>query len=315
MNSRKLNKPCYSYGPIETTDQFAMALGLSTDKVLKTAQQADHLYRLADEIKKKDGTVRKVYDARSPLKLIQDRIKNRILYQVAFPQYLQGGLKGRSHEKNAGLHAGRHTIIAEDIKGFFPSVSTKVIHDIWQNFFRFSPEVAKCLTALTSKAGQLPQGSKTSAHLANLVFWKKEWKLVETLKKKGFDYSRYIDDVSISSLAQPDSKTIRTARLQLYELLRSQGLAPKYSKRTLHMQNRPMIVTGMVSNVRVNIQKDRKAKIRAIVHRCETLLKQGQNGEEYRKLYRNAQSRVGQLKIYDATEYAALVKRLTLIKL
>ena len=110
---------------------------------------------------------------------------------------LQGGIydstNPRDPVRNAELHVGRKILIKEDIKSFFPSTSSDLVVSVWHSLFGFSHEVSRCLTALTTLNGQLPQGAKTSTFLANLVLWKNEPDLVAYLRSNGLQYSRYID--------------------------------------------------------------------------------------------------------------------------
>src|SRR5690606_42051319 len=65
-------------------------------------------------------------------------------------------------------------VINEDISGFFPSTSAEHVFNIWHELFGCSQEVSQCLTQLTTRRGELPQGAITSSFLANLVFWQDE---------------------------------------------------------------------------------------------------------------------------------------------
>ena len=122
------------------------------------ADRASCLYRVAGAKRKPDGSVRDIFDAKFPLKTIQGRIQCMILRSVNFPEYLQGCLKNRGQASNARRHMGRRLVITEDIQNFFPATSAKVIFDIWHRFFCFPPEVAECLTKLTTKDGSSARG-------------------------------------------------------------------------------------------------------------------------------------------------------------
>ena len=178
---------------------LSRALGVPTSLLHELARVADSQYRLADEIIKPDGSIRQTFDAFTPLKNIHRRIKLKIFSHVVFPNYLTGSLKGRDYKTNAALHAGSRIVICEDIGQFFPSTRAPVVHDIWKNFFGFSDDVADCLTRLTTKDGALPQGAITSSYLANLAFWRDEPQIQAYLARLGVTYSRYVDDLALSS--------------------------------------------------------------------------------------------------------------------
>src|ERR1017187_2128892 len=181
----------FSSHPIGTLDTLASRLKHSVPELEDIAATADQRYRIGKRARKKDGTFRICYDALGELKSIHGRIQCMILNKVTYPIYLQGSIKDpispRGQKPNAEQHTRKRTQIAEDIKQFFPSVRRQVVFDIWQRLFKFPPVVADILTRLTTKDGSLPQGTKTSALLANLVFWEDEWLLVADFHKRGLD--------------------------------------------------------------------------------------------------------------------------------
>jgi hypothetical protein len=194
-----IQAPRYKRKPIGSTLTLAKTLATDLDELIRLASKADSLYRLAKPIVKPDGSIRQPYDALEALKSIHRKMKHRIFENVFFPPYLTGSVRGQDYVRNASIHAGSRIIICEDIKGFFPSVGAEAIYDIWLKFFKFHPDVAELLTKLTTKDGALPQGAIPSSYLANLVLWRVEPALHANLQKLGLRYSRYVDDIAISS--------------------------------------------------------------------------------------------------------------------
>ena len=198
-----MNRPCFKGRPIATLDALARALHFSPRQLRWAIERADTLYRHTKPIAKSDGSVRQTYDPAAPLKNIQRRINRNIFNRVMFPTYLQGGIRDRNNPRhciaNAKLHSGATIVINEDISSFFPSITKQQVRDIWQNLFHFPPEIAEALTILTTYQGILPQGAPTSSYLANLVLWRQEPELVTNLAARGIRYSRYVDDITLSS--------------------------------------------------------------------------------------------------------------------
>ena len=126
---------------------------MTAEELRSFSDQANSFYRVAAKKRKPDGSVRLLFDAKFPLKTIQGRIKCMILGKVDFPDYLQGSIKKRGQASNASKHMGHRLVLTEDVENFFPTVSAKVVFDIWHRFFRFPPDVAECLTKLTTKEG------------------------------------------------------------------------------------------------------------------------------------------------------------------
>ncbi|WP_253445646.1 reverse transcriptase family protein [Halomonas sp. Y3] len=195
MSPPTTNAPSYNQRRIGTLNALHLPLGMSVDELLSLAQRADGLYRIAKSITKPDGSIRNTYDALAPLKEVHRRIKSQILDHVDYPPYLTGSVKGCDYKVNAALHTNARIVINEDISGFFPSTSAERVFNIWRGLFGFSQDVSQCLTQLTTRQGELPQGAITSSFLANLVFWQDEPALHARFASQGLIYSRYVDDI------------------------------------------------------------------------------------------------------------------------
>lgn len=244
------------------------------------------MYRLAHAEQKPDGSIRQTFDAKSILKEIQRRIKLEILDRVKFPNYLTGGIKGRDYKSNAELHLGAAIVIAEDIGNFFPSVTDKKVFEIWSSFFRFSEPVANLLTLLTTKDGALPQGAITSPQLANLVFWREEPSLQADLAEEGIVYSRFVDDVTVSSKLPLAADKKEELVRRIYNLMHRNGLKPKRSKHELITKRDRLTVTKLTVNKTVGLPKKVRSEIRAQVHRLELMFKQGSTVEsEFKSVF------------------------------
>lgn len=267
--STNSNKPFYKGTPIRQRLSLAAALGYKLHRIEHTAIRANTLYRLAHTKPKSDGTIRQTFDALPLLKNIHRRIKTEILDRVTFPDYLTGSLKGRDYKCNAELHEGAAILIAEDIGNFFPNTTRDKVLDIWQNFFRFSEPVAQLLTSLTTKGNNLPQGAITSPQLANLVFWRDEPMLQAKLIADGITYSRFVDDITVSSLfpVSPQKKTQLVKAI--YGLMQRNGFQPKRVKHELKTKRERMAVTKLTVNDKVGLSAKDRSQIRAAVHRLE----------------------------------------------
>lgn len=264
------NRPCYKYGPINNIDALSKVLCLEAGVLIELANNANQLYRIARSEVKSDGKIRQTYDALGLLKETQERIKRKILFNVYFPDYLTGSLKGKDYVVNAKLHAGSKIVISEDIEGFFPSTLENIVFEMWKNFFGFSEEVAMLLTKLTTKDGELPQGAKTSSYLANLVFWDAEYKVYENLHKQGIVYSRYVDDIAISSksyLTVADKTSIIS---KVYGMLKSRGYRAKRKKHKIATSGKRMVITNLtVNGENPSLTAREKSSIRAAVYQLE----------------------------------------------
>lgn len=132
------------------------------------------------------------------LKEVQRSIKLNILSVIPLPPNIYGGVKKKSNISNAAHHKGNKYILTTDLQEFFPSVSYK---DIFNLFLKlgYSNHIAHWLTKLTSIEFELPQGTRTSTHIANLVFLDIDNKLIKLCQANKIKYTRYVDDLTFSS--------------------------------------------------------------------------------------------------------------------
>jgi RNA-directed DNA polymerase len=132
------------------------------------------------------------------LKEIQKNIKNNILSKIELPKNIKGGVKGNSNIANANVHKGNKYKFSTDLQEFYPSISFKKIHSMFLKL-GYSDHVSHWLTKLTSIEFELPQGARTSTHIANIVFLVADDRLIKLCDNKGIKYTRWVDDLVFSS--------------------------------------------------------------------------------------------------------------------
>lgn len=132
------------------------------------------------------------------LKIIQTNIKNRILTPIQLPDCVHGGVKKRSNITNSKPHQGKKYKFTTDLQEFYPNISSQRVYDTFVKL-GFSKHYSHWLTKLTTWKHQLPQGTPTSPHIANIVFLETDKKLMALCKLHNITYTRYVDDLSFSS--------------------------------------------------------------------------------------------------------------------
>tara|TARA_R110000850_G_scaffold168543_1_gene293582 strand:- start:98226 stop:99152 length:927 start_codon:yes stop_codon:yes gene_type:complete len=289
-------------------------LGIPASDLLKLSERADSLYRLAKSISKPDGSVRNTYDAREPLKEVHRRIKKQILDHVHFPVYLTGSIKGCDYKANATLHTHARIVINEDISRFFPSTSADRVFNVWHRFFGFSEAVAECLTKLTTRQGKLPQGAITSSFLANLVFWQDEPILQAKFAAQGLVYSRYVDDIAVSSKSlladEGKSEIIRN----VYGMLFKHGYQPKRTKHEITTSSDRMAVTKLSVNSKPGLGRAHRSRTRAAVQAIEKSFALGKPLPFDQGPYAQAMGQVRHLERFHPGKAAPLKSRLLALK-
>ena len=274
--SQGLLKPHYPYDPFSSPLTLGRLLK-EEFAILRSIAESPHDYYRYIPIKDK-SKVRETWDALAPLKSIQARIQCLILRKVKYPDYLQGGIRdeeqARDSVSNASLHCGRRIVISEDIENFFPSTRSALIHDLWRSLFHFPDHIARVLTGLTTLDGYLPQGAKTSSYLANLALSRTEPRLVEWLRRNGFTYSRYIDDITLSTDRDLTRQEGAEVFRQIAGMCSPLGFRLKRSKHGLTTNGNRMCTTGLIVNRQVGLPREYRSQTRASVHQCEQLANQ-----------------------------------------
>lgn len=310
-----MKKPSYPHAPIGELDKLAIALNVELCELKKITANSDLLFFVTKEIKKADGSIRLTYDVKSPLKSIHSKVCEAFLKRVAYPSYLQGSIRKRDYLTDARMHVGSKVLISEDITNFFPSISKKVVHEMWVGVFGFSNTVAECLAELVTLNGFVVQGAKTSSYICNLVLWHREEKLVNHLKSKGLVYTRYVDDVTVSSkrLLNPSEKSWIIN--SIYSLFRSIGAKPNRKKHKIMPRNKQQEVHGVnVNKNQPSMPKEKRKKIRAAVHRCEVTFRKKPSSDEYSSMFNSVMGKVNTMARMHKSEASKLRLRLSQVK-
>lgn len=305
----------YPHAPIGELDKLAIALNIELSELKVITAKSDLLFFLTKEIIKDDGSSRFTYDARPPLKALHGKVCEAFLKRVKYPDYLQGSIKKRDYLTDARKHVGSKVLISEDITNFFPSISKKVVHEMWIGVFGFSNIVAECLAELVTLDGFVVQGAKTSSYICNLVLWNREEKLVNRLKTRGLVYTRYVDDVTVSSKRLISINEKSEIINSIYSLFRSIGAKPNRKKHKIMPRNKQQEVHGVNVNRNMpTLPKEKRNKIRAAVHRCEMSFKKNPSSIEYCTLFNSVMGKVISMGRMHKSEASQLRLRLSLIK-
>ena len=246
---------------------------------------------------KKDGSIRVCYSVKEPLKICQNKIAQVFFKQkIKFPPYITGSVKGCDFYTNAQIHVGAKFQINDDISSFFPSTSENLVFNVWKYLFKFSDEVANCLTKLTTLNGVLPQGASTSSYIANCVFFAQEPNMVKEFNEKNLIYSRYVDDIVVSSKAHVDGQSIEFIKKHVWNLINSFGYQVKVSKSsiTTGAKQSKMQVTGVTNGFdKLKLSREKRKQIEIEVYKFTKT--NFINSNEYSCAFKSVSSKISYL--------------------
>ncbi|OAJ33432.1 reverse transcriptase family protein [Piscirickettsia salmonis] len=306
---------------ISKISSLARILSVNSNDLLNISNNTQKFYKQGKLISKKNGEKRVTHDAKPNLKNIHEIIKNRLLKTVNYPFYLHGGIADpsikRSCLSHAKTHINSHIIFQEDIANFFPNTDKNTIKKTWKYLFNFSDEIAEILSNLTTHENMLPQGWKTSGYLANLVFWEKEAQLVSNLEKKNLSYSRFIDDIVVSSPCRINNNNKNFIISSIYNMLYHYGYEPKRSKHKISTRKDPMSITGLNINPKfksLTISKSERNEARLAVYNLEKNYNRIEK-EDYIRLWNSASGIIARISLFHKKEAKTLREKINKVKL
>lgn len=107
---------------------------------------------------------------------------------------------------NAEKHQNAKFLLNIDLKDFFHQISyADIFRILMRHPFRFNEELAHQLACLTTFNGRLPMGSPTSPVLSNFGAQNLDEDLMQFATQNRLTFTRYVDDMSFSSLNEPIS--------------------------------------------------------------------------------------------------------------
>jgi len=276
-------------------------LNLSEIQLQKYSDRADSYYIPNKPEIKPNGKLRQTYIVKPALKKIQNRILHQIFLKVEYPRYLQGSIKDKNHPRdyltNCAFHTSSRVVTTLDIESFFDSISYQKVYKMWKYFFKFPDEVATVLTKLTTYRGFVAQGATTSSYIANLIFWEFEPQVKEQLGERGFTYTRYVDDITVSSKTFTTSKDNYDITTSTYRMFFKCGVRPNRAKRKVTTNSKVMQVHKVnINSKNPTLPKKERKLIKALVWHCEQRAATERETEDYRKFFDSVSGKVGKLK-------------------
>ncbi len=290
--------------PLQSAGDVAKYFDVPLGRLIWTLYRApdDVRYRHF-EIPKRSGGMRQIH---APIGLVRD-LQNRLHVELkqlyrAHPN-AHGFIDGRSVASNAADHADKRWVLNIDLEDFFPTINFGRVRGLLLRppFELGPPAAAMCAQIVTYRNG-LPQGAPTSPVLSNFIAATLDRRLLRLARDHKLAYSRYADDITFSTdLAQfPPSFAVReqiegggfrvAAGEALEQAIRACGFVINAKKVRIQGRGVHQSVTGLCVNTRVNVERRRVRRIRAMLHAWEKFGLPAAAGEHMRR-YRNPGTR------------------------
>jgi len=194
----------------------------------------------------------------------------------------QGFKRNRTIMTNATEHRNREYVFNVDITDFFGSINFGRVRGFFlkDKSFSLHAKVATVLAQIACYENKLPQGSPCSPVISNLITHILDIHLVQLASSEGCTYTRYADDLTFSTNKRifPSSIAKRinvgsdkwTPGKELARIIKKNGFALNAVKTRMQYRDSRQEVTGLVVNRKVNVSKEYRDTVRAMVHRLFT---------------------------------------------
>jgi hypothetical protein len=258
-------------------------------------QPAGKKYR-SFQIPKRSGEPRTIKAPLDSLKLLQRRLSDLLqdcVDEINAARQLKdrtahGFKRKRSIISNARQHRHRRWVLNIDLDEFFPSINFGRVRGFFlkNRDFELKQDVATVLAQIACHDNSLPQGSPCSPVISNLVAHMLDMRLVKLASEAGCTYSRYADDLTFSTnkrvfppeIALPSATEGVGSHLwlpgeALKALIEATGFRINAQKTHLMYRASRQNVTGLVVNQKINVRREYRHTVRAMVDR---LVKTGQ---------------------------------------
>lgn len=253
---------------------------------------AETRYRTFD-IPKSGGGVRTIQAPKPQLKLVQSRLTDLLSdcldkIEAEKPdrrRVSHGFQKGRSIVTNAKAHTRRRFVLNLDLKDFFGTINFGRVRGFFiaDRNFRLDPKVATVVAQIACHNNALPQGAPSSPVISNLIGHILDARLIRLAREHGCTYTRYADDLTISTNRRNFPRRLARASLfkssrwiigkQLKDAIKKSGFLINPSKTRMQIRGSRQETTGLIVNEKVNIRKEYYRSVRSM---CSSLFRTGE---------------------------------------
>tara|TARA_Y100000296_G_scaffold35162_1_gene40748 strand:- start:537 stop:1457 length:921 start_codon:yes stop_codon:yes gene_type:complete len=248
----------------------------------RTKVPEDALWRLARSaskryyeftIDKADGTARLIQHPSRPLKALQ-RIINRSLVSAApVHEAATAYAKGSKILKNAERHLGTEYTTRLDFADFFPSFDADSVTQFFRrlsqmNNLGLADSDIDFVTKIVCRHNRLVIGAPSSPKITNAMMYDFDSAATEIANNYGIVFTRYADDMFISSYEKGVLSAAEADLRILVEAHNCPKLTLKEAK-TLHLSRAGhRSITGLIitSEGSISLGRDRKREIRTLVY-------------------------------------------------
>ena len=297
----------YSNRPLANLESLFKMLETNEERLTYLLKNKKSYFKTVPVIRK--GKKRTTYKVVGELLKIHELIKQRVFSKISLPKYITGGRKGVSYIDDCISHRNKSILIQEDMKDFFPSIKEELIAKAFQYYMNFSPEVSSLIANLSTLEGSLVQGTKLSTDIANLIFLEEEALISEVVGKLGGNYTRYVDDITISFESDVNNEDISKIKTMILSMALKSGVRLNRKKSRILRNGQYKIVHGVKVIKELRPTQKRKDNIRMCLFNLKKKVIEKENVMDVLTLYFKIRGLINTLKQQGDKNHAEYIKQ------
>jgi len=231
-------------------------------------------------ISKRSGKSRVISAPDFRLKMLQQKIGS-IFSELYVPRNpVHGFVPDRSVRSNADSHVHRRFILNVDIKNFFTAITEGRVQGLLKSI-GIDTDVADTIARICTNNGCLPQGAPSSPVISNMICFRLDKSLMSFSKNHRLLYTRYADDITLSSFQpptalfegdRPDPGRLPLEKLssELLSIFVENGFELNPDKIHYADKNSRRMVTGIKTNEGLNVDRRYVRNIRSALFKIES---------------------------------------------
>lgn len=260
----------------ELVKQMSIDIGILPGHLREIIRTAPLRYKVFN-IPKKNGGDREVAQPAREVKKIQRWIVQKLTPILPVHEVTTAYRLNSSIKMNAQPHVDSYFLLKIDFKNFFPSIlKSDIVKHLETHCAEYYDAsaialIANCLCWTPNRKPPLRLciGAPSSPLISNSILYSFDSIVFDTAQKSGIIYTRYADDISISSSKRGDLDTILKHIESTLKEIEYPSITINEAKTVFASRKGCRFVTGIVltPEKKLSVGRDRKKLIRAMYYR------------------------------------------------
>lgn len=251
-------------------DRISSDLQLRNEYITSIVRRSNYYYK-DYSIPKRNGGQRRISQASPELKTLQYWIKANILTLMPISKGAFAYNNGNSIKKHAAFHEDSYFIFHTDISHFFPSITSEHLvtaltanrsvleaRDLWFD------DMFDVISRICFRYNRLCIGTVSSPIICNIVMYPFDEYFTNYCNNHNWKYSRYADDIYISSQEYLPASLQHEVNRKLHEM----GFTSNEKKTWFCSKKCRRVITGLVltEKGRISVGLKRRLAIKKMVY-------------------------------------------------